>query len=239
VIKLPISLEGLVEYLLKEKSSSLNFLEMMLTVNRFQLLSALKKLDGIEVMEDSVKVDNRVKLVISALKIGINPKTISKYLDWKEFEDEVARIFEEAGFIIAKNFRTNEPKRTETDIIALKEGIVLAIDCKHWDLSKSIASSYKNAALKHVERVAKLIESEKFMKWLVKWETKRDILVVPVLITLSSRPGGFINGVISVPISYISNFAQNMDAWIDQAGQFNVEIKRVTINEGCTKIDAC
>ncbi|MEM0292717.1 MAG: restriction endonuclease [Fervidicoccaceae archaeon] len=209
---MPISIESLVEFLLQEESVSIDYLEKLLTANRMQVTSALKGLEGVKVEGERVIVTSKVWLAISAIKKGARAKAISKNLSWKEFEEEVARIFEEAGFAVEKNFRTFRPNRTETDVLAVRGNVVIAVDCKHWKLSGPGPSSYSIAALNHLERAKKLIKSPDFRAWVFKNAlSERNIRIVPVLITLAEKAKGKRSGVLVIPIAYLQEALHQLD----------------------------
>ncbi len=221
---LPISIENLSIYLLREGSASLKFLENLLSTDEQQLLSVLRGLDGLEIDESTVRVSNRIKLALSAIERGIEPKSISKYLDWKEFEVEVARIFEEAGFIVQRNFRTNRPKRSETDVVALREDTIIAVDCKHWDPASSGKSRYNLASEAHFKRVVMMTKNDDFVSWVRRWINNKRVLIIPMLITLSTRAGGINQWGVVVPISNLSYVIQNLDVFAREVPHIVLEI---------------
>lgn len=221
---LAISLENLVAFLLKEGSASIDFLKKMLSVEEQILISALNGLDGIEIIGDIVKVTNRIKLAISAIEKGVEPKNVSIYLDWKEFEDQVSKFFEEEGYIVLRSFRTSKPKKTETDVLAQKGNIVIVVDCKHWDPSKSGTSRYIQASKVHFERVMVLVNNEKFITWVKRNSKARKVFIFPVLISLSIRAGGINQWATIIPISHLSYIIQNFNVFTINFPHISIEL---------------
>jgi len=207
-----LSLENLTEHLLREGSATLDYLSQILMVDEQQLRIAVKNLRGLELDGDIIRVANRIKLALSAIERGVEPRNISKYLDWKEFEQEVASIFEEAQFHVLRNFRTTKPKRTETDVIALKSSFIFTVDCKHWNSAKLSLSRYLDSSKKLFERTLTLVSNERFLEWAAKLTPNKRAFVYPIIVTLSARHEGPNQWSTVASISHLPYIIQNFDS---------------------------
>jgi len=87
-------------------------------------------------------------------------KIIEKF-DWHEFENLVAKIYENNSFLVKQNFRFKTKRRYEIDIVAIKSKIVLCVDCKEWGKGRHKKSGLINAVKKQEERMMQL---ENFLK---------------------------------------------------------------------------
>ncbi|PIN82999.1 MAG: hypothetical protein COV65_04670, partial [Nitrosopumilales archaeon CG11_big_fil_rev_8_21_14_0_20_33_24] len=122
-------------------------------------------------------------------------------LDWKDFEGLVAEILFSKNFAIIKNLILTKP-RMEIDVIGIRLGVAMLIDCKHW---KRYSSSTLSVAVK--KQIAR---------------TKHYILktpgaiAVPVIVTLYQDKIDFIDRVPIVPIFQFSSFVDDFYGNLDQ-----------------------
>jgi Holliday junction resolvase-like predicted endonuclease len=86
---------------------------------------------------------------------------IIEKFDWQEFENLVAKIYENNSFQVKQNFRFKTKSRHEIDIVAIKNKIVLCVDCKEWSKGRYKKSGLISAVRKQEERVKQL---ENFFK---------------------------------------------------------------------------
>ena len=87
---------------------------------------------------------DKLKAAIELIKIGGPLDEISIMLSWKDFEGLVAEILYSKNFAIIKNLILTKP-RMEIDVIGIRLGIAMLIDCKHW---KRYSSSTLSSAVK-------------------------------------------------------------------------------------------
>ena len=74
---------------------------------------------------------------------------ISIVLDWRDFEGLAAEILSSKNFAVIKNLMLTKP-RMEIDVVGIRLGIAILIDCKHW--KRYNTSSLKSAVQKQIER---------------------------------------------------------------------------------------
>ena len=121
-------------------------------------------------------------------------------IDWKEFEEFVAQVFEKHEFNVFRNFRFKTKKRYEIDILAFRNGLIVAVDCKKWKRGRYKRSGLKHAVQTQVERINELRKflfeeftlqdkfnpkSTKFFPLIVSWFEEdlteyKNVFVVPV-----------------------------------------------------------
>ena len=140
-----------------------------------------------------VNFDNgdKIRTALLAIKNGIPIEEVSRYIDWKDFEGLVAEILDSNHFDVLRNFRMTKPTM-EIDVIGVRLGIALLIDCKHW--KRLSHSALETIVVKQVERVKHYVLSSK------------DVIAVPVIVTLYQEETSFINRVPIVPILQFSSF---------------------------------
>jgi len=143
---------------------------------------------------------DRLKAALYALKEGVSIDEISEQIGWKDFEGLVAEILASKDFATIRNMILKKP-RMEIDVVGIKMGIVLLIDCKHW--KKSSSSALQNVVSKQVKRTKHYVA-----------QTQGSI-AVPVIVTLYQDRIDFINKVPIVPIfqfaSFVDEFYGNLD----------------------------
>jgi len=144
---------------------------------------------------------DKLKVAIELIKNGGPLGEISILLDWKDFEGLVAEILFSKNFAIIKNLILTKP-RMEIDVIGIRLGVAMLIDCKHW---KRYSSSTLSVAVK--KQIAR---------------TKHYILktpgaiAVPVIVTLYQDKIDFIDRVPIVPIFQFSSFVDDFYGNLDQ-----------------------
>ena len=134
-----------------------------------------------------------------------DPESIGKGLDWKEFETFVESAFLSFGFKTEKNARLRKP-RAEIDLIASKNGIVFAVDCKHWKRTVGYGAmlAIGNRQLMRAKRLVSKVESR----------------IIPLVVTLHDESLRILdNGVPIVPIHKISDFILN---WEDSSNEISI-----------------
>jgi|TARA_B100001245_G_C22697359_1_gene339993 hypothetical protein len=140
-----------------------------------------------------VNFDNgdKIRTALLAIKNGIPIEEVSRHIDWKDFEGLVAEILDSNNFDVLRNFRMTKPTM-EIDVVGVRLGIALLIDCKHW--KRLSHSALETIVVKQVERVKHYVLGSK------------DVIAVPVIVTLYQEETSFINRVPIVPILQFSSF---------------------------------
>ncbi len=134
---------------------------------------------------------DKLKTALFAIKNGVPIEEVSRYIDWKDFEGLVAEILDSKHFDVLRNFRLTKPTM-EIDVVGVRLGIALVIDCKHW--KRLSRSALETIVVKQIERVKHYISNAK------------DVIAAPVIVTLNQEETSFISKVPIVPILQLSSF---------------------------------
>ncbi len=160
--------------------------------------------DGIGAKQDSLyyfEDGDKLKIAIALLEKGLPIDEISVALDWRDFEGLTGEILALKDFTVIKNMILAKP-RMEIDVIGIRLGIVILIDCKHW--RRYSTSSLTTAVKKQIERTRHYVE-----------KTPR-VVAVPVIVTLYQDKVDFIERVPIVPIFQFSSFIDEFYGNIEQ-----------------------
>ena len=156
-----------------------------------------KKQEGKYYFEDG----DKLKVAIELIKNGGPLDEISILLDWKDFEGLVAEILFSKNFAIIKNLILTKP-RMEIDVIGIRLGVAMLIDCKHWKRYSS--STLSTAVKKQIARTKHYILKTP------------GAIAVPVIVTLYQDKIDFIDRVPIVPIFQFSSFIDEFYGNLDQ-----------------------
>ena len=150
--------------------------------------------NGIGVLDENiVKFQNSDKISASvfAIQNGATIEDVSEFLSWQDFEGLVSHVLDENGFRVQKNLILTKP-RMEIDVVGIKLGIAILIDCKHWKrITQSALSSIVDKQIERVKSYLKKTEST---------------YAIPVIVTLHQEKVNFVNSVPIVPIMQLSSF---------------------------------
>jgi len=144
---------------------------------------------------------DKLKVAIELIKNGGPLDEISIMLNWKDFEGLVAEILYSKNFAIIKNLILTKP-RMEIDVIGIRLGIAMLIDCKHWKRYSSFTLS--SAVKKQIARTKHYILKTS------------GAIAVPVIVTLYHDKIDFIDKVPIVPIFQFSSFVDEFYGNLDQ-----------------------
>jgi hypothetical protein len=143
---------------------------------------------------------DKVKATMLALEKGVPIDEAAKHLDWRDFEGLTAQVLEMKDFATIRNMMLTKP-RMEIDVVGIKLGVALLIDCKHW--KRHSQSALENAVLKQVERTKQYVAKTK------------GAIAAPAIVTLYQDKLSFINNVPIIPIfqfaSFVDEFYGNLD----------------------------
>ena len=159
--------------------------------------------NGIGVLDQNIvdfQNSDRIKASIFAIRNGATIEDVSEFLSWQNFEELVSRVLDENGFHIQKNLILTKP-RMEIDVVGIKLGISILIDCKHW--KRMTQSALNDIVEKQVERVKSYVQKTE------------STSAIPVIVTLHQENVDFVNQVPIVPImelaSFLDEFYGNLD----------------------------
>ena len=177
--------------------TKLNVIDSKTILDEFIKNNIGKKQDNSYYFEDG----DKLKIAVKLLENGSPIDEISIALDWKDFEGLTAAILKSKNFAVIKNLILTKP-RMEIDVIGIRLGIAILIDCKHW--KRYSVSSLSTVVKKQIERT----------KHYVKKTPGANS--VPVIVTLYQDKVDFIQNVPIVPIFQFSSFIDEFYGNIDQ-----------------------
>ena len=144
---------------------------------------------------------DKLKIVVLLLEKGFPIDEISVALDWKNFEGLTAEILSSKNFAVIKNMILTKP-RMEIDVVGIRLGIAILIDCKHW--KRYSTSSLRTVVKKQIDRTRQYVAKTP------------GAIAVPVIVTLYQDKVDFIENVPIVPIFQFSSFVDEFYGNIDQ-----------------------
>jgi len=144
---------------------------------------------------------DKLKIAVALLENGFPIDEISIALNWRDFEGLTAEILTEKNFAVIKNMMLTKP-RMEIDVVGIRLGIAILIDCKHW--KRYNTSSLSTAVKKQIERTKQYVSKTP------------GALAVPVIVTLYQDKIDFIENVPIVPIFQFASFIDEFYGNIDQ-----------------------
>jgi len=186
-----------------------------ISVEDFSVVTKLNIIDSETILDEFIKnnigtkQDNsyyfedgdKLKIAVALLEKGFPIDKISVALDWKDFEGLTAAILASKNFAVIKNMMLTKP-RMEIDVIGIRLGIAILIDCKHW--KRYNTSSLTTVVKKQIERTKHYVAKTP------------GAISVPVIVTLYKDKVDFIESVPVVPIFQFSSFIDEFYGNIDQ-----------------------
>jgi hypothetical protein len=145
--------------------------------------------------------NDKLKTSLLALRMGAPIDEISQILDWKDFEALVSEILELREFDVTRNIILTKP-RMQIDVIGIKAGVAILIDCKHW--KRLSYSALETAVNKQIERTKHYVVKEKVRG------------ALPAIVTLYQEEIKFIKKVPIIPIFQLDSFCDEFYGNIEE-----------------------
>jgi Restriction endonuclease len=146
--------------------------------------------------------DDEILSGLALCQRGTPPDSVSRYLSWRDFEGFCSDILRAKGYLVRENVYLKKP-RAQIDVFGRSRNISVALDCKHWSRTPGVST------------LAKLIESQKGRARRLH-ETLVPVAPVVCVIVLLTDPGvRFVSGGAVVPIFALSDFLDNVSAYLD------------------------
>ena len=176
-----------------------------ISVQDFSVITKLDVVESKKILENFFKNDigskqedkyyfedsDKLKAALMLIKNGFPLDEIAIVLNWRDFEGLTAEILFSKNFAIIKNLMLTKP-RMEIDVVGIRLGVAMLIDCKHW--KRYSVSALSEAVKKQVERTKHYIKKTP------------GAIAVPVIVTLYQDKIDFIDRVPIVPIFQFSSF---------------------------------
>lgn len=145
---------------------------------------------------------DRLKVAIMLLeKRQVSLDEVAPQIDWRDFEGLTTEILAAKNFAVMQNVRFKSPV-IEIDIVAIRMGIAMLIDCKHWKYTAPSAIS--KIVEKQIKRTRRYVA-----------ETQGAI-AAPVIVTLHDHDTEYVNNVPIVPIAKFSSFVDEFYGNLDK-----------------------
>ena len=193
-----------------------------ISITDFSAVTKMNSIDSEIILDEFIKNDigskqnnlyyfenaDKLKIAIALLENGFPIDEISIALDWRDFEGLTAEILSSKNFAVIKNMMLTKP-RMEIDVVGIRLGIAILIDCKHW--KRYSTSSLTNAVKKQIERTKKYVAKT------------QGSIAVPVIVTLFQDKINFIENVPIVPIFQFSSFIDEFYGNIEQMKTIEID----------------
>ncbi len=160
-------------------------------------------------------VRSMVRLAMNAIKWGCDPRRVSAYLSWRDFEAFVAEALAEAGYEVFRNLRFGV-RRREFDVLAVSvpSSLGVAVDCKHWSPRHS-SGRIREVSLAHMGKVREFLDHCGYV--VIDYPVLRRVReLLGVVVTLSESLRGSVGGVGVVPIYYFGDFVRNLRYYAEE-----------------------
>lgn len=154
--------------------------------------------NGIGIYENGLiqfEESDKMRTGILAITMGAPIDEVSRLLDWQDFESLAAEVLESRDFETTRNVVLSKP-RVQIDVIGIKSGIAVVIDCKHW--KKMSQSALSHAVRKQVERTKQFVSREKVRA------------AIPAIVTLYQYETKFVDKVPIIPIHQLDAFCEEL-----------------------------
>jgi len=185
---------------------SLNDLGSLNQVDSAQLARLTEK-GFVRISDGALIMDNRQRVTLAEQLIhnGIDPKRVSRFLVWQEFEEFAEHLLRENRFTTHRHLIFTSLKgRREIDIFAWSDTLMLAVDCKHW-LRGWARKRIGDAAKAQVERVNALAGKPQLL-YRLKVPHPEGRSIIPVILALGDAREKMIDGVPIVSVSKLMSF---------------------------------
>jgi hypothetical protein len=147
----------------------------------------------------------RFKLAFEAVRHG-GLQQVARALTWQEFEAFTEECLQTVGFDTQKGLIVkDDSRRWQIDVIAKKNPMILAIDCKHWE-SPGYESKLSNAAEHQKLALQALIQ-----QMAARGQVGREgLLALPMILTLFEPRARIVGEVVVVSIEQFGDFLERV-----------------------------
>jgi len=174
-----------------------------------------------------LELEQRLEIAKLAVAAGVDFETVSRSLDWLEFEELCAKVFEENGFRVLRRFRfTSEGRRWELDLLAMRTPYLICGECKHWEqgMGNQTAKRIVEIHMEKVEVFSRQIDALKERIKVMKWV---KATIVPIVLTLSATPLEIYRCVPAVSVLSLPGFLDKFDGQLDRLAHFKIEMSPI------------
>jgi Holliday junction resolvase-like predicted endonuclease len=190
------------------------------------VLSQLGEWDLITVDDGhiSLSLDQRLQLAMKAVEVGADFESVSRSLDWLEFEEISAKVLEENRFRVLRRFRFHaESRRWEIDLLAVRAPYLVCAECKHWGRGMGNQTT-RGIVETHLEKTEVLSRFVETLTGRIGIESWTRTILVPMVLTLSATPMEIYRRVPSVSVLTLPSFIGEFDGQLERLANFRVEL---------------
>ena len=166
----------------------------------------------------------RMRIAVKAVALGGDMESVSKSLEWSEFEDFVSHAFTENGYKVSHHFRfSSDQRRWEIDLLAIKNPFLIIAECKHWLRGLGVTGAEK-IARDHLARTEAFSEALLSLTARVGLKGWTQAILAPVLISLTHNRNRFYLNVPVVPVLQLPSFLADLPAYSSQVAHIRVRL---------------
>jgi Holliday junction resolvase-like predicted endonuclease len=192
----------------------------------YEILNNLRETGIIEGEDGIIKVSSnqRVKLAVHAINLGVDIERVCKVLEWIEFENFAAAAFEANNFAVKRRFHFKGAQRKwEIDVLAYNKPYVICVDCKLWRRGwrKSAIKKIVEAQTMRTKVLAETLPFPQSDMILNGWT---EAIFFPAIVSLFQGPSKFFKNVPVVPILQLQNFLDELPGHIVTLTHFRVTL---------------
>ena len=172
----------------------------------------------------TASLNQRLELAIKAVQAGGDLERVSRALGWLEFEEIVARIFEENGYDVKRRFRFQaDGRRWEIDILATRRPLIVCAECKHW--AKGLGSTTaRRIAETHLEKVETLSRSVGGLRERMGIDSWGQATMIPMTLSLQPARERIYRRIPVVSVYGLPSFLSEFEAQMDWLASFTVDL---------------
>ena len=153
----------------------------------------------------------RFKLAFEAVRQG-GLQRVARALTWQEFEAFTEECLQSVGFETQKGLIVkDDSRRWQIDVIAKKNPMILAIDCKHWE-SPGYESKLSRAA-EHQKLALQAFIHQMSERGEVESE---GLLALPMILTLFEPRVRFVGSVVVLSIEQFADFLERVSPFASE-----------------------
>jgi Holliday junction resolvase-like predicted endonuclease len=172
----------------------------------------------------TASLNQRLELAIKAIQAGGDLERVSRALGWLEFEEIVARIFEENGYDVKRRFRFQaEGRRWEIDILATRRPLIVCAECKHWAKGLGSATA-RRIAETHLEKVETLSRSLGGLRDRIGIHSWNHVTLIPMALSLQPARERIYRRIPVVSVYGLPGFLSEYEAQMDWLASFPVDL---------------
>ena len=183
--------------------------------------------EGFMTLADGVieaSIEQRISIALKTIELGADFQSVSNGLGWLEFEELVARVFEENGFSVLRRYRFQaEGRRWEMDVLASRYPYIVCAECKHYTrgMGNSTARNIVETHLEKTEVFSRHLPGQAKKIGVHRW---RDAVVIPITLTLSPTKMRIYRRMPCVSVLALTSFLASFEGYLGRMAHFKVEL---------------